>query len=91
MLRYSKRPGYNLHLNWKLNLNLGFLVCYLEATEANDAILIAPPGRLDKAPSKEKKMHAVGLLKIKQNVPHIGRSSLLIYPKSFVVSKYVSH
>lgn len=30
-------------------------------------------------------MHSMGLLKIRQNVPHIGRSSFLIHPKSLVL------
>ena len=56
-------PVCNLHLNWKLNLILGFLVGYFEA---NEAILIASPGRLDKTPSKEKQRHSMGLVKIRQ-------------------------
>lgn len=60
------RPVCNLYLNWKLNLNVGFLVCYFEAIEANEIILIASPGSLDKTPPKENQRHSVGLVRIRQ-------------------------
>lgn len=45
----------NLHLNWKLNLNVELLVCYFEDSEANEPILIASSARLvDSLKRKEK-------------------------------------
>lgn len=60
------RPVCNLHLNRKVNLNLGFLICCFQAIEANEDIPVASPGRLDETPSKEKKKYSMGLVKIRQ-------------------------